>query len=125
MTKNNLGRNMSSKINLTHKEVLVKHPQTGIEIKVDSELVDLLTLIWERDINTVQSCQEVNVNTAWGKKIGSGFAWILFASADDMNKFMAIIAKESFEVQDIVKIGKHFHFKTHLIPEFVRIMLEY
>lgn len=67
-----------------HKQVKLYCPFYREEIEVDEKLKELLDLIWENDIMTVNSCQDNPL----------GYIWINFDEYDDFNQFMKIVANK-------------------------------
>lgn len=59
-------------------------------IDVDHQLVDLLEWCWERDIDTVCSCQGGE----------SSLPYIMFASADDAQNFLSAMSTLSREISE-------------------------
>ena len=94
-----------------HSSVSLVHPKTKQLIEIDEELSKLISLLWDKGFDTLQSCQEVPTESPWGKVLGPGYVWIQFATIEDVKRFCV-------SVQSHVKVaGKHVHFRRHCINE--------
>ena len=96
-----------------HTSVSLVHPKSKEIVEIDEELSKLISLLWDKGFNTLQSCQEVLRESPWGRVLGPGYAWIQFATIEDVKRFCCT-------VQSHVKLhvaGKHVHFRRQYINE--------
>lgn len=94
-----------------HSSVSLVHPKSKEIVEIDEELSKLISLLWDKGFDTLQSCQEVPTESPWGKVLGPGYAWIQFATIENVEKLCVL-------VQSHVKLlvsGKHVHFKQQFI----------
>ena len=94
-------------------------------VDIDIGLSHLIPLIWNHDIQTLQSCEEINSDCPVGKRLGFGFAWIQFKDNIDIVKFTKIIFKSRTHrkrFKDIKRQGKNLYFNKGLIPIFEGIL---
>jgi hypothetical protein len=66
----------------THKQVDAEHTDRGY-IGVDRGIASLLVRLWDRGIETTNSCQENH----------PGIVWIQFEAAEDVQKLLTTIAQ--------------------------------
>ena len=70
-----------------HEQIKLWNPILEIRIEVDKGLSELLMLLWENDIATDNSCQNLNGNV-----------WISFYSSYDLKGFLDLIASCQFPI---------------------------
>jgi hypothetical protein len=58
----------------------------GARVKIDTEIVPLIQQLWDRRLDTCNSCQD-----------NSGYVWIEFSSAQDAETFLTAIAQSADE----------------------------
>lgn len=64
-----------------HNTVTVHHPTQGA-IEIDIQIAPLIAALWQRGIETTNSCQENK----------PGMMWVEFATADDALRFIQLAA---------------------------------
>ena len=75
----------------------MKHPATtllldGEPVEIDVEIAPLIELLWERDLFTYNSCQDLG---------GGGFVWVEF-DGPSAESFLNLVASEAEELRDAI-----------------------
>ncbi len=93
-----------------HPFETVKYPFTGKFIQIDTVLIPLMKQIWSHNIETIGCCQELIDGTVNRKKLGPGYSWIKFKTANDFDNFIKFS-----KLLNYYRRGKDIYFKLENI----------
>ena len=86
---------------MNHKQVKLKCPEYGNLEEVDSEIADLLKVLWENKIYTYMSCQD-----------SDGYVWLQFSTKKDFLRFLDMVEFYSIKI-DNVEFRKRLKHSTN------------